>query len=206
MIRVMNRGGAESGLKTCILVLLLMIFAVPGIYAQDTITVIDSKNDYGGKTTERIYDRNGDVYQKEGRISRIHFADADDKTKKSIVYYHTNKYGIERIEYYYDAEGKIRKGIEYYKDNSGENRCMEVYKDKNGIIQKVIYCLNDKAIEKYKFYKRISYYENQKLIKTEIFFYGDEKRLADRTVIFHDKNEKKQYAEFYLGDRFLYRR
>jgi hypothetical protein len=141
-------------------------------------TIIDNKNEFGGKTEQSIYDKSDKRY-KEGIWKIVELYDANEKIREIESFYtpeHSKKDGVrKREQYYYQSitETRLTKTEFYYTDE---------YSDYNGIY---------KCEEKY--------HENGNK-KVSEFFYTDEwakKRVVSKMIIDYDSKGLEKKRTYY---------
>ncbi len=148
----------------------------PYVYCGDE-TIIDKKNEYGGKTEQTIYKKGSDRYE-AGIWKIVEYYDENGKIREIESFYtpeRSKKDGVKKREQYYEqtlTETKLKKTEFYYTDDyaryAGIYKCEEKYHDngnkkvseffytddwaKKKVVAKLIVDYDNKGLEKRKTY------------------------------------------------------
>lgn len=144
-------------------------------------TIIDKKNEFGGKTEQTIYKKGSDRYE-AGIWKIVEYYDGNGKIREIESLYtpeRSKKDGVKKREQYYSqslSETKLTKTQFYYTDEysqyAGINKCEEKYHDngnkkvseflytddwaKKKVVSKLIIDYDSKGLE-----KRRTYYDSK---------------------------------------------
>jgi hypothetical protein len=155
-----------------IVFLFVMVLSVP-LFAETT-SVVDEKNEYGGKTVTDLFSSKDEEYI-NGKLLNITYYNQIDKKV--------------RIESVFNQQEYNSKGMS----------TMVTYFDDNENTTKIEYVLTKEHAQKMQLNKFTEYYSNNKKIKVEVCFTAAVAKAGglSKTVIYFDDNGNQTKTELY---------
>jgi len=134
-------------MKKLICVSCLLFIGISTYLFAETKQVINSKNEFGGKTIMLIFS-SGDNAYKEGIAKTIAYYDSKEKLVKTESFYtdeSAKKDGVARGIDYFDSKQRMVKAESFFTDKSAK---------KDGVAKSITYLDSNEKIAKTEFYDR----------------------------------------------------
>jgi hypothetical protein len=154
----------ECTMKRSLLILGVMSLIMASTHSAYTMqsTILEQRNEYGGKTQEESYSSEDDKY-KEGLAKLVQYFDSNDRIMKLESYFnddHAQKNGIKRSIQYFDNKyyrAAIRTRVEFYYEDSysareGLAKAIQYY-DEDEKRTRIDYSYTDTSAKKRQIYR-----------------------------------------------------